>query len=83
MGLGGALATFDRRYRVRVKTHAREALGLVGQGTWVSKRAILSLPPGIFLIVTVLLSRGPWLDPSELPPVLTDKPFPAFDLPSV
>lgn len=32
MGLGGALAALDRRYRVKVKTRVREALGLAGQG---------------------------------------------------
>lgn len=31
MGLGGALAALDRRYRVKVKTCVREALGLAGQ----------------------------------------------------
>ena len=30
MGLGGLLAAFDKRYRVKVKTRVREALGLNG-----------------------------------------------------
>ncbi len=32
MGLGGALAASDRRYRVKVKTRVREALGMAAQG---------------------------------------------------
>ncbi|TBU98265.1 heme lyase CcmF/NrfE family subunit [Stutzerimonas kirkiae] len=32
MALGGALAASDRRYRVKVKTRVREALGLAAQG---------------------------------------------------
>ena len=32
MGLGGVLAASDRRYRVKVKTRVREALGLAPQG---------------------------------------------------
>ncbi|MCF0015893.1 heme lyase CcmF/NrfE family subunit [Pseudomonas stutzeri] len=32
MGLGGALAACDRRYRVKVKTRVREALGMAAQG---------------------------------------------------
>ncbi|MCW3150339.1 heme lyase CcmF/NrfE family subunit [Stutzerimonas stutzeri] len=32
MAFGGVLAASDRRYRVKVKTRVREALGLVGQG---------------------------------------------------
>ncbi|MBO3275732.1 heme lyase CcmF/NrfE family subunit [Pseudomonas schmalbachii] len=32
MGFGGLLAALDRRYRVKVKTRVREALGLAGQG---------------------------------------------------
>ena len=30
MGLGGLLAAFDKRYRVKVKTRVRDALGLNG-----------------------------------------------------
>ncbi|MOA21626.1 Cytochrome c-type biogenesis protein CcmF [compost metagenome] len=30
MGLGGVLAAFDPRYRVKVKTRVREALGMAG-----------------------------------------------------
>ncbi|XEG74384.1 DsbE family thiol:disulfide interchange protein [Pseudomonas sp. abacavir_1] len=47
------------------------------------KRAILLLPLAIFLVVSVFLFRGLWLDPSELPSALIDKPFPAFALPGV
>ncbi|AMO75285.1 cytochrome c biogenesis protein CcmG, thiol:disulfide interchange protein DsbE [Pseudomonas citronellolis] len=47
------------------------------------KRAILLLPLAIFLVVAVFLFRGLWLDPSELPSALIDKPFPAFALPGV
>lgn len=47
------------------------------------KRAILLLPLLIFLGVAVFLYRGLFLDPSELPSALIDKPFPAFSLPSV
>ncbi|BCY01770.1 heme lyase CcmF/NrfE family subunit [Stutzerimonas stutzeri] len=32
MGLGGSLAASDRRYRVKVKTRVREALGMAAQG---------------------------------------------------
>ncbi|MFC3609566.1 heme lyase CcmF/NrfE family subunit [Stutzerimonas tarimensis] len=32
MGLGGFMAAADRRYRVKVKTRVREALGMAGQG---------------------------------------------------
>jgi cytochrome c-type biogenesis protein CcmF len=32
MGLGGVLAAGDRRYRVKVKTRVREALGMAAQG---------------------------------------------------
>ncbi|HAF93905.1 MAG TPA: hypothetical protein DCG67_19365, partial [Pseudomonas sp.] len=32
MAFGGVLAASDRRYRVKVKTRVREALGLAGQG---------------------------------------------------
>lgn len=47
------------------------------------KRAILLLPLLIFLGVAVFLYRGLFLDPSELPSALIDKPIPAFSLPSV
>ena len=30
MGFGGLLAAFDKRYRVKVKTRVRDALGLNG-----------------------------------------------------
>lgn len=47
------------------------------------KRALMLLPLAIFLIVAVFLYRGLFLDPSELPSALIDKPMPAFSLPSV
>lgn len=47
------------------------------------KRALMLLPLAIFLIVAVFLYRGLFLDPSELPSALIDKPLPAFSLPSV
>jgi cytochrome c biogenesis protein CcmG/thiol:disulfide interchange protein DsbE len=47
------------------------------------KRAILLLPLLIFLGVAVFLYRGLFLNPTELPSALIDKPFPAFSLPSV
>lgn len=47
------------------------------------KRLILLLPLALFLAMAVVLYRGMFLDPSELPSALIDKPFPAFSLPSV
>ena len=47
------------------------------------RRLILLLPLVIFLGVAVFLYRGLFLDPSELPSALIDKPFPAFSLPAV
>lgn len=47
------------------------------------KRLILLLPLAIFLAVALFLYRGLFLDPSELPSALIDKPFPAFTLPAV
>ena len=47
------------------------------------KRAILLLPLLIFLGVAVFLYRGLFLNLTELPSALIDKPFPAFSLPSV
>ena len=45
------------------------------------KRAILLLPLLVFLGMAVFLYRGLFLDPSELPSALIDKPLPAFSLP--
>lgn len=47
------------------------------------KRLLLMLPLAVFLIVAVFLYRGLFLDPSELPSALIDKPLPAFSLPSL
>ncbi|MET1078152.1 MAG: DsbE family thiol:disulfide interchange protein [Pseudomonas sp.] len=47
------------------------------------KRLILLLPLAIFLGVAVVLYRGLFLDPAELPSALIGKPFPAFALPAV
>jgi cytochrome c biogenesis protein CcmG/thiol:disulfide interchange protein DsbE len=44
------------------------------------KRWILLLPLVIFLGVAVLLYRGLYLDPAELPSALIGKPFPEFAL---
>lgn len=47
------------------------------------KRLILVLPLLGFLAIAVFLYRGLFIDPSELPSALIDKPFPAFSLPNV
>ncbi len=47
------------------------------------RRALLLIPLAIFLVVAVFLYRGLFLDPTELPSALIDKPFPAFSLPTV
>ncbi len=47
------------------------------------KRLILLVPLAIFLAVAVFLYRGLFLNPSELPSALIDKPFPGFELPAV
>ena len=47
------------------------------------RRLILLLPLLIFLGVAVLLYRGLFLDPAELPSALIGKPFPAFSLSAV
>ncbi|MHB0763306.1 DsbE family thiol:disulfide interchange protein [Stutzerimonas sp. NM35] len=47
------------------------------------KRLLMLLPLVIFLAVAVFLYRGLFLDPSELPSALIDKPLPAFSLPSL
>ncbi len=47
------------------------------------KRVLMLLPLAIFLVVAVLLYRGLFLDPTELPSALIGKPFPAFELPAV
>jgi cytochrome c biogenesis protein CcmG/thiol:disulfide interchange protein DsbE len=47
------------------------------------KRLLMLLPLAAFLLLAVFLYRGLYLDPAELPSALIDKPFPAFNLPSV
>lgn len=47
------------------------------------KRLLMLLPLAIFLVVAVFLYRGLFLDPSELPSALIDKPLPEFSLPSL
>ena len=47
------------------------------------KRLLMLLPLAIFLAVAVFLYRGLFLDPSELPSALIDKPLPEFSLPSL
>ncbi|WP_225772825.1 DsbE family thiol:disulfide interchange protein [Pseudomonas sp. Marseille-Q5115] len=47
------------------------------------KRAWLAVPLLLFIGLAVVLYRGLYLDPSELPSALIGKPFPAFDLPAL
>ncbi len=47
------------------------------------KRLLLLLPLAVFLLLAVLLYRGLYLDPAELPSALIGKPIPAFSLPAV
>jgi len=47
------------------------------------KRLLMLLPLAIFLAVAVFLYRGLFLDPSELPSALIDKPLPEFSQPSL
>lgn len=47
------------------------------------KRLLLLVPLAIFLGVALFLYRGLYLNPTELPSALIDKPFPAFALPSL
>jgi cytochrome c biogenesis protein CcmG/thiol:disulfide interchange protein DsbE len=46
------------------------------------KRWMLALPLAAFLVLAILLYRGLYLDPAQLPSALIGKPFPAFSLPS-
>lgn len=45
------------------------------------KRWLLAVPLGAFLVLAVLLYRGLYLDPAQLPSALIGKPFPEFSLP--
>ena len=47
------------------------------------KRLLMLLPLLVFLTVAVFLYRGLFLDPSELPSALIDKPVPECSLPSL
>ncbi len=47
------------------------------------KRFALFIPFVIFLLLGVLLWRGLYLDPKDIPSALIDKPFPAFSLPTL
>ncbi|EAT12231.1 DsbE family thiol:disulfide interchange protein [Bermanella marisrubri] len=45
------------------------------------KRWMLFIPFIIFFLLGVLLWRGLYLDPKDIPSALIDKPFPEFELP--
>jgi cytochrome c biogenesis protein CcmG/thiol:disulfide interchange protein DsbE len=47
------------------------------------KRILMLLPLALFLAVALFLYRGLYLNPTELPSALIDKPFPVFSLPAV
>lgn len=47
------------------------------------KRLLMLLPLAIFLMVAVFLYRGLFMDPSELPSALIDRPLPEFSQPSL
>jgi cytochrome c biogenesis protein CcmG/thiol:disulfide interchange protein DsbE len=47
------------------------------------KRVLMLLPLVLFLAVALFLYRGLYLNPTELPSALIDKPFPVFSLPAV
>ena len=47
------------------------------------KRWLMAIPLIVFLLGAVVLYRGLYLDPSELPSAMIGKPFPAFSLPTV
>lgn len=47
------------------------------------KRLLMLIPLVLFLAVALFLYRGLYLNPTELPSALIDKPFPAFSLPAV
>jgi cytochrome c biogenesis protein CcmG/thiol:disulfide interchange protein DsbE len=47
------------------------------------KRWVLLIPLALFLGMAAFLYKGLYLDPSELPSALIDKPFPEFSLPAV
>ncbi|MFJ3485878.1 DsbE family thiol:disulfide interchange protein [Pseudomonas sp. NPDC090202] len=47
------------------------------------KRWVLVIPLVLFLGLAAFLYKGLYMDPSELPSALIDKPFPEFSLPAV
>jgi len=47
------------------------------------KRLLLLLPLALFILLALLLWRGLYLDPTELPSPLIGKPVPKFSLPQV
>lgn len=47
------------------------------------KRWLMLIPLAVFLGMAWFLYKGLYLDPTELPSAMIDKPFPAFSLPSV
>lgn len=46
-------------------------------------RWLFLIPALLFAVIAVFLARGLFLDPSEVPTVLTDKPVPSFSLPAL
>jgi len=47
------------------------------------RRLRLFLPLALFLTMGLLLFKGLWLDPNEMPSALIDKPLPEFSVPSL
>ena len=47
------------------------------------RRWLMLVPLAVFLGMAWFLYRGLYLDPTELPSAMIDKPFPAFSLPAV
>ena len=47
------------------------------------RRWLMLAPLAVFLGMAWFLYKGLYLDPTELPSTLIDKPFPAFSLPAV
>ena len=46
-------------------------------------KLVFSIPAAAFLLLAIFLWRGMYLDPTELPSVLIDKPMPAFAMTTV
>ena len=46
-------------------------------------KLVFSIPVAAFLLLAIFLWRGMYLDPTELPSVLIDKPMPAFAMTTV